>query len=303
MILIENDILQECCEGFYKQHSISKEYVEKDFFAISILKLISSKAENVVFKGGTCLSKCYKLINRFSEDIDISIIEEHLSESKRRNLVHNIIENSIKDTNCMLLNPNNIRSRRIFNRFIAKYNSIFENSSSDENVIIELAMISPCFPYKTMKIQTFVGEYLDSIGRNDLTQKYKLEPFDVKVQTLERTFVDKIFALCDYQISKKLTRQSRHIYDLHKIFPLIIFDNDLLVLFDQVKKYRINNPTCYSAKEGQKLGNIFQLLIDEKTFEHDFNNVTKLLLYDNTSYEQCIETMLKIAKYLKENNL
>lgn len=164
-------------------------------------------------------------------------------------------------------------------------------------------MMSPCFPYKTMKIQTFVGEYLDSIGRNDLTQKYKLEPFDVKVQTLERTFVDKIFALCDYQISKKLTRQSRHIYDLHKIFPLIIFDNDLLVLFDQVKKYRINNPTCHSAKEGQKLGNIFQLLIDEKTFKYDFNNVTKPLLYDNTSYEQCIETMLKIAKYLKENNL
>lgn len=303
MISIDNEILEECCEEIYKQQSISKEYVEKDFYAISILKLISSKAENIVFKGGTCLSKCYKLINRFSEDIDISIIEEHLSESKRRNLVHNIIEISIKETKCILINPEAIRSRRVFNRFIANYESVFTNSSSNENVIVELAMMSPCFPYKTMKIQTFVGEYLDSIGRNDLTKKYNLEAFDVKVQTLERTFVDKIFALCDYQISKKLTRQSRHIYDLYKIYPSINFNNALLNLFDQVKKYRIDNPTCYSAKEGQKLSNIFKSLIDEKTFEHDYNFVTKQLLYDDTSYEDCIVTMWKIADYLKENDL
>lgn len=294
-----NELIESASIGL----KTNQAYIEKDFYAVLLLKEIINKADNIVFKGGTCLSKCYKVINRFSEDIDISIIEEHLPVSKRRKLVHEIIEGSIQNMNLIEENTQNIRSRREFNRFICNYNSLFNQNNIKNSVIVELAMMSPCFPYKTMKIQTFVGEYLDSIGRNDLTKKYNLEAFNVKVQTLERTFVDKIFALCDYQISKKLTRQSRHIYDLYKIYPSINFNNALLNLFDQVKKYRIDNPTCYSAKEGQKLSNIFKSLIDEKTFEHDYNFVTKQLLYDDTSYEDCIVTMWKIADYLKENDL
>lgn len=46
--------------------------IEKDYYVTMILKLLAEKATDCVFKGGTALSKCHKVIDRFSEDIDIS---------------------------------------------------------------------------------------------------------------------------------------------------------------------------------------------------------------------------------------
>ncbi|MEA4967981.1 MAG: nucleotidyl transferase AbiEii/AbiGii toxin family protein, partial [Bacteroidaceae bacterium] len=51
-------------------------YVEKDYWVTYTLFLISEYdiIKDVVFKGGTALSKCYNLIERFSEDIDLGIL-------------------------------------------------------------------------------------------------------------------------------------------------------------------------------------------------------------------------------------
>ena len=49
--------------------------VEKDYWVTILLKRLSlsDNSTNVVFKGGTSLSKVYKLIARFSEDVDLAI--------------------------------------------------------------------------------------------------------------------------------------------------------------------------------------------------------------------------------------
>ena len=52
---------------------IEASIVEKDYFVTLFLKEISKEAVPTVFKGGTSLSKCHKLIKRFSEDIDLNI--------------------------------------------------------------------------------------------------------------------------------------------------------------------------------------------------------------------------------------
>jgi len=44
--------------------------IEKDYYVTYFLKEIAEKQPNIIFKGGTSLSKCHKVINRFSEDID-----------------------------------------------------------------------------------------------------------------------------------------------------------------------------------------------------------------------------------------
>ena len=41
-----------------------------------ILKELSKRAPKCVFKGGTSLSKCHHVIDRFSEDIDIAFSDE-----------------------------------------------------------------------------------------------------------------------------------------------------------------------------------------------------------------------------------
>ncbi|KPA12664.1 protein containing DUF1814, partial [Candidatus Magnetomorum sp. HK-1] len=58
------------------QHfGIPEIYVEKDYWVTFVLHEIfhSNIADQIVFKGGTCLSKCHQLIQRFSEDIDLVV--------------------------------------------------------------------------------------------------------------------------------------------------------------------------------------------------------------------------------------
>ena len=54
--------------------------VEKDLWVTAVLRALFclSYANHLSFKGGTSLSKCWHLINRFSEDIDIAIDREFL---------------------------------------------------------------------------------------------------------------------------------------------------------------------------------------------------------------------------------
>src|SRR5690606_12585905 len=49
--------------------------VEKDWWVVRTLKIIYEMeiSEHLVFKGGTSLSKAWKLIERFSEDIDLAV--------------------------------------------------------------------------------------------------------------------------------------------------------------------------------------------------------------------------------------
>ena len=67
----------------------SEEIVEKDIIQSMVLYKISMKDEKLVFKGGTSLSKAYNIIDRFSEDLDLSS-KERLSEFERRRVKENI---------------------------------------------------------------------------------------------------------------------------------------------------------------------------------------------------------------------
>ena len=65
--------------------------IEKDYYVTLILKLLSEQLELCVFKGGTSLSKGFRVINRFSEDIDITF-NEHIGESRRKKLKHVVLK-------------------------------------------------------------------------------------------------------------------------------------------------------------------------------------------------------------------
>lgn len=57
---------------------ISAKVIEKDWWVTLTLKALFSSiySKYIVFKGGTSLSKCWKLIARFSEDVDIALYPE-----------------------------------------------------------------------------------------------------------------------------------------------------------------------------------------------------------------------------------
>lgn len=66
---------------------IDASIIEKDYYVTLFLKRIVEVLPNIIFKGGTSLSKCYKLIKRFSEDIDLNIeVETRPTEGQRKKL-------------------------------------------------------------------------------------------------------------------------------------------------------------------------------------------------------------------------
>lgn len=58
--------------------------VEKDYYVTMILKYLAQECPECVFKGGTSLSKCHHVIDRFSEDIDIAFSDK-LTQGMRKN--------------------------------------------------------------------------------------------------------------------------------------------------------------------------------------------------------------------------
>ena len=66
-------------------------------------------------------------------------------------------------------------------------------------------------------VDNYIYRFLSKINRLDLAETYELMPFEIITQTIERTLVDKVFALCDYYMQEKTECHSRHLYDIHKI--------------------------------------------------------------------------------------
>ena len=64
--------------------NVAPSLIEKDYYVTLILKRLNQEIPGLLFKGGTSLSKCYKLIDRFSEDIDLTLDSTHFTQSKKR---------------------------------------------------------------------------------------------------------------------------------------------------------------------------------------------------------------------------
>ena len=278
-------------------------YAEKDYWVTMLLKEIFSRGD-YVFKGGTSLSKCHHVILRFSEDIDISYEEPFLLiSSNEKGKKFKGVSKAIKALNLSLVNAERLKRTGYFNRFECPYPSIFEDSRIEKKVIVELAAQTPSFPCEEKPVQSFIGEYFDKTGRHDLTMKYELEPFIVKTQSLARTLVDKTFAICDYYLSNKCQKHSRHLYDITKILTVINLDESVCDLFKRVKEYRKYNSLCLSAKEGVVLSTVLTNIIKDEVFKQDYNKLTKPLLYEQCSYEACRSSLEELLSFLKLHSL
>lgn len=287
-----------------KRFNILEEYVEKDYWLVFLLKKMFAKHPSYVFKGGTSLSKCYHLINRFSEDIDISYpvpFDEIITADKKRKIKG--VTQSVKELGLEISNKDNIRCLKYFNQLIVTYPSLFSDNKIEKSIVVELAAQIPSFPYNKLSIQSFIGEYLKTIGRDDLVTLYELEPFEVNVQALSRTVVDKTFAICDYYLSNKTNKHSRHLYDLYKISTVLSYDENLIALFKQVREYRRTLKVCLSAKEGIILSDVLDKIIKDDFFKEDYQKTTFFLLYDQINYQTCLKTLIKLQSFLKQHDL
>lgn len=258
--------------------------VEKDYYVTLLLREIVRRQPNIIFKGGTSLSKCYKIIKRFSEDIDLNIdCVSHPTQGERRQLKENILD-AINALGFNLANPESVRSRRDYNRYLIDYPLSFGAGYLKPNLIAETAVYIRAYPNAKMKASSIVADYLLETGYDSLIDEHGIIPFDVNVQLATRTFIDKIFAIADYYLADKVDEHSRHLYDVYKLLDIVSIDEELAVLLKEVREERKPHQNCYSAKDGVDLKATLIEIIEKDAYKKDYEEITASLLYERVDY-------------------
>ncbi|MFR6538817.1 MAG: nucleotidyl transferase AbiEii/AbiGii toxin family protein [Lachnospiraceae bacterium] len=269
--------------------------VEKDYYVTMILKQLAIKAPGCVFKGGTSLSKCYHAINRFSEDIDITFSDK-LSQGERQKLKNQIIAGISEYLDLTIIDWDNTRSRRDYNCYTFKYSPIegYVPESLIEGVKMEVVLGSISFPIVEMEVDSYIYQVL-KVDNMDFIREYELEPFIMTLQSIERTFIDKVFALCDYYIKGDVNKHSRHIYDLYKLLPQITFDDIFKQLVEDVRNERLKMPKmCPAAEAGIDINEYLQVIVDKRIYEKDYDEITSYFQKERVDYDEAIGVIDKI---------
>ncbi len=244
--------------------------IEKDYMVCIVLWVIfddlkshcSSETDTpFLFKGGTTLSKVYNVINRMSEDIDLSVSMQFLgypepekeTNSARTRRVEQLLKRNIGfisstfkkslklelfkihiefDVQVDINEPQNI----IVNYPRSLGESDYINGYIKPHVLIETGGRASFNPHESREINPFA---LDEIRKNLKVDTDVLTTVDVL--DIERTFFEKLTLLHELNnrgLESLGSRQARHIYDIIQIFksyPKVV--NNLFLLED-VKEHK-----------------------------------------------------------------
>lgn len=275
--------------------NVESALVEKDYFVTLVLGKINEYAPGLLFKGGTSLSKCHKIINRFSEDIDLTLDEEHFTQGQRKKLKY-IIVDVCKELGLTLINERETKSRRDYNSYRIEYPILCSSGSVNPQLLVETVFIQKAYPDEIKTANSMIGDWLHDTENSKAIEQFELHPFEIRVQALERTLVDKVFAICDYMERNITLRQSRHIYDISRLLTKVKLDDGLKKLVREVREDRKPNKTCVSAQDGVDVPALLLKAVDTQFFKKDYEDSTLKLLSEPVTYDEAIKALEKIIE-------
>lgn len=223
---MSREYLEEIILKINKRTNIRNEILEKDYYVCLILKELAKKQDKLqaYFKGGTALYKIINQFSRFSEDIDLTVVEDK-NESKTSNIKR--LKKSAFDYNINgleLIKEETIDKKQSITAFY-NYNPIFNQNLlfKSGKVQIESTSFTISEPTKTYFIEPLIVKYATPEEKYILESNFNVSGFNIEIIKLERIFVDKIFAAEFYYERKMFKDVSKHLYDL-----TILLQNDVV---------------------------------------------------------------------------
>ncbi len=308
-------------------NNIHPQIVEKDLWVSTILQLIFSLpfSDKLLFKGGTSLSKCWNLIERFSEDIDIAIdrslfglegdltikqikklrkesslfVKEKFNESLKQLLVNNKLDNI-----CEIIPEPDGQNDKTYpepRKIFVNYFSLFDTLPYIKStVIIEIGARSLIEPVKKIKINSMISEVLPIETSFTNPEIISAAP--------EKTFIEKIFLLHELFTSKEnmqSDRKSRHLYDIVQMMDCdfakpAIFNNELWNLIHNHRQIftRVRN-VDYSVDIRKNITLIPPNEVIED-WKNDFNIMQSSMIYGSSlSFDKLIVRVKQLCETIK----
>jgi len=305
------------------------EAIEKDIWVTAVLRALFALpyAEHISFKGGTSLSKCWNVIERFSEDVDIAINREYfgllgetftikqISKNLRKacckfcrnTLQYDLLKQMIADgideklfSVTMNITPvTTVDPEQIF----IKYQSLFidnpkKNIGSYINpvVVLEISGRSMKEPLENVEINSFVDE---TFADRAFTNK----AFSVSTVIPERTFWEKICLLHE-EFSKqdehiRVNRMSRHLYDIVRMLATPIAEKAL----NNVNLYKsvIAHRRMFIAMKDFDYDTLYPATINIipseniiAKWEDDYNKMQTMIYGDTIPFNKLIEKITRL---------
>ena len=127
----------------------------------------------------------------------------------------------------------------------------------------------------------------------------------MRVQSLNRTLIDKIFAVCDYYMQGKASRNARHLYDIYKLSEHIVINDAFLQLVAEVRNHRMEMGAHISPSASKEI-NILELvrkICDEDFYRNDYRETTIKLISDDLPYEVVKQQFKKVTEKIFYNSV
>jgi len=228
--LLKKSLKPETIREIALETRIKPSFIEKDWFAVQLLALLSSFKNDhgvpLVFSGGTSLSKAHGIIKRFSEDLDFILpVLPELSVGQRRSFRQDIIAHILQDGRFKVADDNIQRgdSHRFFKAPLA-YEIIFPDSSLRPYLQLEMTFAQNKIPPVSRAIRSIAAEVMSEEPEANILCISPIE-----------TAADKLSALTwrvlvrDRQAEGDDPTLVRHLHDLAALHDETVKHGDIFV--------------------------------------------------------------------------
>ncbi len=316
MNLHENKILfRQAIQFTADQMRMPAIYIEKDYWVTFALFTIFKNeiGQDTVFKGGTALSKCYKMIERFSEDIDLVVLrregESNNQLTNKIKKISRVVSDALPEVEIPGLTQKMGMNRKTAHSYAKEFQGIY--GQVRDVIVVEATWLGYFEPYTTSTICSFVGSMMLNNGQQVIAEANGLLPFELLVLEPTRTICEKIMSLVRFSYGENpigdLKKKVRHTYDLHQLLQQKEYSDFLestsfkemllKVANDDVSSYRNSNAwLIYHPGEAfifKDLDNVWQEL--KVVYQGDYKN----LVYGALPNEaDVLETLKRIKSRL-----
>lgn len=282
---------------------IPEAFVEKDIYVLKVLSVLANIKYpdiKIAFSGGTCLSKAYNKIKRFSEDLDFCIQTSVPFSRKDKSRFRKFIISTLNQ--CMDLQvietPITITDENSFFSFEIEYNKNFSSSSTlRKNIKAEFKFENLHLCCQTCNIKSMLNPYI-----ND-------EIVNINCVSIIEIMANKFSALLWRSYIKDRTKPlyskendptiMRHLYDISNLKDNILTSDFKLLVNDIFMKDK--NRTSIKDDNLTKFSNIvYKKLISDKLFKEEYSQFVDTMCYskENIKFEKAIKDFKEILDYL-----
>ena len=310
---------------------LPEQAVEKDYWVTVMLQLIfdSELSNHIIFKGGTSLSKNGNLIERFSEDIDLSVNYEYFGltdeptkkqlkklrkasslfvrEALVNTLASQIERYGLKDQLSITVEPDGEgdstypEPRHIY----IQYQSVLPVFLDyiKPTITLEVGARSLMEPSVEIPVKTIIQEALPQINTDAV-------PVNVTTAAPQKTFLEKAFLLHELFSVEHDTlpakRRSRHLYDLNRMmdrdFAVAAVRDD--VLWEHIRHHREHFTSMLGVDYSGDIRNRICLVPPEEHIEDwkkDYQFMCDSMIYgEKPTFTELIESIRELERRFRE---